>query len=152
MNVLEFMSEKGAHATRELQELVASYDLLENQTLIQKSSEAFDHLRSYLQIEENLVLPMLKNLTGLAYPLQYAKTVFDEMEYIMEHGIMMHVDEPSLEYKHHLVDLLELLKQYRGYEEQEVLPLARAQFSPEVMASLQEHLYAQTNHESHPLS
>lgn len=152
MEVLEVLAAKRNLARRVLTDLVTNYKVLNDDRRLEKSNTILDGLNSYLQIEENLFFPFMHRTGEHEDLVLKIKAVHERIEEVAEHAIMMHVDEPSGEYYHRLVDLVELLDLAKRTDDEVLFPWAEAYLTEEDQYYIARNLKNQMVQESLPSS
>jgi hypothetical protein len=152
MEVLNVLAAKRNLARRVLTDLVDNYKVLEDDERLEKSNTILDEVNSYLQIEENLFFPYIHKTGEHEDLLARIKAVHERIEEVAEHAIMMHVDEPSGEYYHRLVNLIELLDLAKRADEEILFPWAEAYLKEEEQYYIASHMKNQMIQESLPSS
>jgi hypothetical protein len=152
MEVLELIHAKLALAHRVLKDLIAHYEGMEDATRVEKSNTILDELNSYLQIEENLLFPFIRRTGEHEDLIERAKTVHQQIDYVTEHMVMMHVDEPGGDFYNRLLTLDNLLAEAERIDREVLFPWAKAYLSEADQDYIANHLKDQMTHESIPPS
>jgi hypothetical protein len=151
MNVFEFLSLKMENIIINLEKELKAYQHEEHEATIQNTGAIFDSIRSYIQIQENLIFPQLSQQQNLLGQKQaFSQSIHEELENIMDSSVLMHVDEPSCEFKQNLEALLGLLKKYQQFDEVSFFPQAKRHLSPEDLTEIHQHLDAEMKQERLP--
>lgn len=152
MEIISLLHSKLNLARRVLKELTQDYMKLDDTQRLDKSNTIMDEINSYLQIKENLVFPFIRK-KGLHDDLIDRSVQLDqEIERLIELSIMMHVDEPSGEYYHNMVNLLHLLTHLERVDSESIFPWMKEYLSEEDQHYIATHLKNQMVHESLPSS
>lgn len=153
MQILDFVSDKLNFAMSVLDDLIANYDGMEDAERMEKSNTIFDNLRSYLRIEENLLMPCLERrkneYTDLLEPIHL---VHERINYVLEHAIMIHVDEPNHEYYNRMVQLRKLMEDARRNDQERLFPWLNQYLSESERNDIARQFNTQMNQESLPSS
>lgn len=153
MDVFDLLHEKLDYVIERQCWMLENWSQLKNTEILGQSSENFANLASYLQIEENLLYPALQDASDDVLPrLEPAMRAHRKIEDILDSSTMMHVDEPSHEYKVNMGNLLELLEAFRRYDETLVFPEARKRLSPQSLDDIHKRVREELWHEAsaHP--
>jgi hypothetical protein len=150
MEVLELMHAKLSMARRVLKDFIRHYEGMEDAPRLEKSNLIMDEVNSYLKIEENLVFPFIRRTGRHQDIIDRVRAVHEQIEYVTEHAIMIHVDEPGGEYYNFMVQLDNLLDLAAKLDEELVYPWARVHLSNEDQLYIATHLKGQMTHESLP--
>lgn len=152
MEIISLLHSKLNLARRVLRELTQDYMKLDDTQRLEKSNTIMDEINSYLQIKGNLIFPFMRK-KGLHDDLIHRSFQVDqEIERIIELSIMMHVDEPSGEYYHNMVNLVHLLDQAERTDSEAVYPWMKEYLTEEDQHYIATHLKNQMVHESLPSS
>lgn len=146
MDIFDYLNERRAHCIRILRRMVDHYDKMENVKHIDQSHHAFDELMTYLKVEENLLYPKIIAKPQLKEALTYTHNLHGEMENILEKSVMIHVDEPSYEYRNNMEQLLVLLEKEDRYDRAELYPKAREVLTEKDYEDIDEHLGSAQDH------
>lgn len=152
MDLFEFLDHKLRIAVHNIEALLNHFDsqeTIDREGLIQKGGAAFDLIISYIRIEDNLIFPALRKKGLLQQEIAAIKAIQQEIENIIESSVMMHVDEPSCEFRDNLKALLKQLIRYRNIDQQQIFPYAKNAFSTNEMRALLKNVQEQMSHEGH---
>jgi hypothetical protein len=148
MEILELLHAKLNIARRVLTDLVGNYRILNDDQRLEKSSIVMDNINSYLQIQENLVFPVIARSGMYDDMLFKGREVHERIEYVLEHAIQVHVDEPGFEYYDFLNQLLGLLDLAERTDRETIFVWAETYLSKEDEYHMIAHLREQTAHET----
>lgn len=152
MEIIDLLHSKLNLARRVLQELIQDYTKLDDTQRLEKSNTILDEVNSYLQIKGNLIFPFIRKKGIHDDLIQRSHAVDKEINQITEMSIMMHVDEPSGEYYHNMVTLLNLLDRVARVDGESIAPWMREYLTEEDLYYIATHLKNQMTHESLPSS
>ena len=152
MEIANLLHTKLNLARRVLRELIHDYMKLDDTQRMEKSNTILDEVNSYLQIKENLIFPFIRE-KGLHEDLVQRSSQIDrEIDRITEMSIMIHVDEPSGEYYHNMVTLLDLLDKVERVDSESILSWMREYLTDDDRHYIATHLKNQMTQESLPSS
>lgn len=146
--VMELLHAKLNIARQVLADLVRNYQDLNDDERLEKSDLVFGNVNSYVQIQGNLIFPLMTRTGEHDDLVQRSRTIHERIDALMEHAIMMHVDEPGFEYYDNLVRLQGLLDLMAKTDSETVFPWAETYLSEDEHYELIQHLNEQTRHES----
>ena len=148
--VMELLRAKLSIARRVLADLVQHYQQLDDDQRLEKSNIVLDQVNSYLQIERNLIFPMMEKTGSYQHVMDRTCDIHGRIEGIIERATMMHVDEPSFEYYDDMAGLLGLLDALADNDNRGIFAWANAHLTEEDSYYLITHLKDETAHESLP--
>jgi hypothetical protein len=152
MEILDVIAAKRNLAQRVLQDLLQNYKNMDDTQRLEKANTILDEINSYLQIEENLLFPFIQKGEQSNHLLEKMLHAHGQIEYVMEHTIMMHVDEPSGEFWQGMARLSDLIYQARQADEETVFPWCEAHLSEADQYYIAINMKNQMTHESLPSS
>lgn len=152
MEVLDVVSAKLHLAQRVLKDLVDNFKKLEDAERLEKSNTILDEVNSYLQIEENLFIPFMRQKGNFDDLIERIQVVHEELDNLTEHAIMMHVDEPSGEYWKDMARLANVLDRADRMDQEVLFPWARVYLTEEDQYHIATNLKNQMVEESLPSS
>jgi hypothetical protein len=150
MEVFGFLKEKMDFAITELRHMIQNYDRLEDTDLMDQSSVIFDNIRSCMKIDANLLYPRVQYDPEFADELALSHRLHEDINYILDHSIMIHVDEPFDEYLNRMRSLLHLMEKYRQHDFDTLFPYIDRRLDDEERREIESHLVTQMQHESVP--
>lgn len=152
MDIFEFLDNRMRTATHHLEELLSSFDhmdTLDREEMIMRSGAIFDIIISTIKIEDNQLYPKLLAKGLLKQEYQEAKALQQEIEQIIEASVLIHVDEPSFEFRRNLRNMLQVVIKYRRLNDKSVYPVAKTALSHHEMQDLIRHVQGEMTHEGH---
>jgi hypothetical protein len=152
MEILQVISAKLHLARRVVQDLTDNFKRLEDAERLEKSNTILDEVNSYLQIEENLIIPLMRRKGNYDDLIERIQTVHAEIDKLTEHAIMMHVDEPSGEYWKDMARLADLLDLADRTDHEVLFPWARVYLTEEDQYHIATNMKNQMVEESLPSS
>jgi hemerythrin-like domain-containing protein len=150
MDLFEYLQTRMGYVIQHLERLITSFDDMEHldrDEMIQKGGAIFDIVVSTIQIEDNLLYPKLREKGLLLEEYGVIRELQQEVEDIIESSVMMHVDEPSFEFRDNLQALHRCLLKYRRFDEKVVFPVARTALGHHEMRDVLRHIQEETSHE-----
>jgi hypothetical protein len=150
MEILELLHAKLNIARRVLAGLVANYESLDDNERLDQSNTVMDQVNSYIQIQQNLIFPVIRRTGEHDDIITRTKQVHDRIETLTEHAIMMHVDEPGYEYYDDLARLMGVLDLAEKTDHEVLFPWANAYLTDEDQYQMVGRVKEQTRHESLP--
>ena len=149
MQILEFLNAKLNYASQLLDELILQYDALNDDGRLAKSNIILDNLRSYRRIKYNLLMPYLHAKRDLYEDIIAGDQEIHEMfEFIDEHAIQIHVDEPNHEYYDRMVQLREIVQRADRYDKTRLYPWFEQYLTEEDQQAITSQLDKQMNDET----
>lgn len=148
--VIELLRVKLGIARRVLADLVGNYQRLNDDQRMEKSNIVLDQVNSYMQIEQNLLFPLMARTGDYRNVMERTRDIHDRIDSIVEKATMMHVDEPSFEYYDDMARLLGLLDALAENDNRGIFPWANAHLTDEDSYTLITRLKDETAHESLP--
>jgi hypothetical protein len=148
--VMELLRAKLGIARRVLADLVQHYQQLNDDQRLEKSNIVLDQINSYMQIEQNLLFPLMARTGDYRHVMERTRDIHGRIDAIIEKATMMHVDEPSFEYYDDMARLLGLLDALADNDNRGIFPWAAAHLTDEDSYHLITHLKDETAHESLP--
>lgn len=148
MEVLDVLVDKRDLARLVLEDLISHYMQLDDTVRLEKANTILDSVNSYLQVEENLFFPFMQRTGEHDDLIARIKSVHDKIDEVAEHAIMMHVDEPSGEFYHELVNLVKLLELAKRNDEEVLFPWCQVYLTDADRYFIMTHLKNQMVQES----
>jgi len=148
MEVLDVVVGKRDLALMVLKDLTSHYKQLDDTKRLEKANTILDAVNSYLQIEENLFFPYMRRTGEHEDLIARIKHVLDRIDEGAERAIMIHVDEPSGEFYHAVMNLADLLALAKRNDEEILFPWAEAYLTEEEQYYIATHLKNQMVQES----
>jgi hypothetical protein len=137
-------------AREQLNGLIQEYMNLNDDARLEKTNFAFDQITSYIQIERNLLFPVIHKRERGNDLIDPSIAIHEDMNQIMERAVMLHVDEPDFTFYDNLTGLLALLNKLADLDQQSVWPWLEKNLTEEDTATIIPRLQDQTIHESLP--
>lgn len=148
MQVLDVINSKMEIAQRFLRDLVVNYDQLDDTARIERANIGLGNVQSYLQIEQNLLFPLIERTGEDTDILARACRIQNQMDDVLERSVMVHVDEPDHEFYHGMERLLNLLEQAAEVDREFIFPWAKEHLTEEEQFSMLTNLQEQTAQET----
>lgn len=152
MEALDLLHAKLNVARRVLKNFIDNYQGMEDSERSDQARTVLDEVTSYLQIKENLIFPYIRREGEHSDLLERNRAVDEQIEYIIEHAIHMHVDEAGGEFYNRLVQLDNVLDLAIKTDQDTILPWAKVHLSDKDQLYIATHLKSQMVHESLPSS
>lgn len=148
MEILEIISSKLETAQHFLDDLLKNYERLDDTPRIEKANIIFENISSYLQIEQNLLLPYIEATGEHNDILARACAVQNRLDDELEKVVMVHVDEPDRQFYHGLHTIAHLLEAAKQVDHEAIFPWAHMYLSEVDHFTLLNHIKEQTAHET----
>ncbi len=153
MEVIDFVKSKLNFAILVLDDFIIRYGEMGDDERLEKSDTIFDNVRTYLRVEENMLLPALRRQETLYQDIiEEVHLVHEQINYVLEHTIMIHVDEPQHEYYNRMVQLRALLGKATELDHTRLFPWLDQYLDATERSQMGSKLDVQTTHESMPPS
>jgi hypothetical protein len=148
MQVLDIISSKLDIAQRVLRDLVSNYYSMDDTARIERANLVLDNVNSYLQIEQNILLPYIEGAEGNADILARLCEVQNRIDALLEKAVMVHVDEPDHQFYYSMEALQDLLRQAEQVDREVLFPWVRTYLVDADQPRMLDHLKEQTAHET----
>jgi hypothetical protein len=125
MDIFELLRDENRAMLDEIRRLVIDYKTINNAEDIERSRHIFEILNEYIVIQNKMLYPKLPRQGEEDESIRTSKALLDEMDNIFEKSVMMHVDEPNLQYVQNLERLYNVLEAHFANLEERVYPLLR---------------------------
>jgi hypothetical protein len=148
MEVLDIISSKLDVAQRVLRDLVSNYYSMDDTARIERANIVLDNVNSYLQIEQNILLPYIEGSEEHVDIFARVCEVQNKIDNLLEKAVMVHVDEPDHQFYYSMEALQKLLSQAEQADREALFPWVRTYLTDADQPRMLDHLKAQTAHET----
>lgn len=149
MEVLDLMlTAKLNLASRLLDDWLERYHVMDNTERLELSETILDETRSYLQIEENLILPFMEKEGGNEELIHRVRVLHRRIEDLIGHAVMVHIDEPGNEYFYRMERMRGLLAEILKTNEETIFPWMRTTLTEADQRLIAARLKNQVGYES----
>jgi hypothetical protein len=148
MRLTSFLNELLQTANQKLGKMIDTFDAQSNVKLIEESRQIFDDIRLYVKIKENQIFPRIRHIEGYDQRMAEASEIHENIFYMMEKLVMIHVDEPYHEYREKLEFLKGYIDELTVYDQNTVFPMVRDLLSDEECDDIIEGIRGEQTHEA----
>lgn len=129
MELIQYLKNLVEKTNEKLGRIIAKHDDMTNIKRIDESRQVFDDLELYLQLKHNQIFPRLETVKIDATSRQQVEEsleIDNNIEYMLEKLVMIHVDDPYHEYRQKLEKLKEYVDMVEAFDKTNLYPLIRS--------------------------